>query len=112
MRNRLIARALVAVLALPLGAVPVTAQPVGQPVAELCQTLEGRAMVERSMNIGGVELEAPDECLRIVRAWLLRQPTPERPITLLCESYVKHTPGTSLGECSRDITAWIHAGGH
>ncbi len=65
MRRRLIALALVAVLALPVGVVPVTAQPVGQPVAELCQTKEGRATVERIMNIGGVELEAPDECLRI-----------------------------------------------
>ena len=112
MRKRLIALALLAVLALPLGGAPVTAQPVGQPVAELCQTQEGRATVERSMNIGGVELEAPAECLRIFRAWLLRQPAPERPITLICESYVKHTPGTSFGECSSDITTWIRAGGH
>ena len=101
MQKCLIALTLVAVLALPVRVVPVTAQPVGQPVAELCQTQEGRATVERSMNIGGVELEAPDECLRIFRAWLLRQPAPERPITLICESYVKHTPGTSLDECSR-----------
>ena len=111
MRKCLIALALAAVLALPLGAVPVIAQPVSQQVAGLCRTLEGRATVERIVNIGGLELEAPDECVRLFQVWLLQQTVPERAIALTCEAYVRLNPGTSLGECGRDIAASLRAGG-
>ena len=111
MAKRLIALALAAVLAPPLGVAPVAAQPVGQPVAELCRTEEERETVERIVNIGGLELEAPDECVRLFQAWLLQQPAPERAIALTCEAYVKHNPGTPLGECGRDITASLRTGG-
>jgi hypothetical protein len=110
LKKRVVALALAAVLALPFGVVPVSAQGGASDLSKACQTEQGRdfvAYIAFLVTREEIEPETTAECTNLV-ATELRAQNPERFITLYCENFADHR--ATVGQCIAYFTRLLRSG--